>query len=186
MSRKTCGAFIVLAVLSMVAPIWAHHSPSAIFDMTKRTPLSGVLTRVDWINPHVIVLIDVKTDSGKTETWKFESNPPLWFKKVGVNRADFAKAIGQPVKVEVNSRCNSLDRSPSLNSSNHSRNQRNSRLNFAWSPSSSLMRRSWLYFATRSVRDMEPVLIWPALVATARSAINVSSLSPERWEITTP
>jgi Family of unknown function (DUF6152) len=102
MSPKTCGAFIALAVLSMVAPIWAHHSPSAIFDMTKRTPLSGVLTRVDWINPHVIVLIDVKTDSGKTETWKFESNPPLWFKKVGVNRADFAKAIGQPVKVEVN------------------------------------------------------------------------------------
>jgi len=102
MSRTICGAIIALTVLSVVSPIWAHHSPSAIFDMTKRTPLSGVLTRVDWINPHVIVLIDVKTDSGKTETWKFESNPPLWFKKVGVNRADFAKAIGQPVKVEVN------------------------------------------------------------------------------------
>ena len=43
-----------------------------------------------------------------------------------------------------------------------------------------VMRRSWLYFATRSVRQSEPVLIWPALVATAMSAIVVSSVSPER------
>ena len=46
------------------------------------------------------------------------------------------------------------------------------------------MRSSWLYFATRSVRDGAPVLIWPAPVATARSAIVVSSVSPERWEMT--
>src|SRR5947208_3170242 len=45
------------------------------------------------------------------------------------------------------------------------------------------MRRSWLYLATRSVRESEPVLICPALVATARSAMNVSSVSPERCEI---
>ncbi len=41
-----------------------------------------------------------------------------------------------------------------------------------------------MYFATRSVRDGAPVLIWPAFTATARSAIVVSSVSPERWEIT--
>ena len=45
------------------------------------------------------------------------------------------------------------------------------------------MRSSWLYFATRSVRDRLPVLIWPAFVATARSAMNVSSVSPERCEM---
>ena len=43
------------------------------------------------------------------------------------------------------------------------------------------MRRSWLYFAIRSVRLAEPVLIWPAFVATAMSAIVASSVSPERW-----
>ena len=42
------------------------------------------------------------------------------------------------------------------------------------------MRSNWLYFATRSVRDREPVLIWPAFVATAMSAIVASSVSPER------
>src|SRR5690606_15604178 len=51
------------------------------------------------------------------------------------------------------------------------------------SPSSSAMRRSWLYFAMRSLRLRLPVLIWPALVATARSAMNASSVSPERCEM---
>ena len=47
-------------------------------------------------------------------------------------------------------------------------------------PSSSSMRSSWLYLATRSVRLGAPVLIWPAFNATERSAMVVSSVSPER------
>src|SRR5690606_10806745 len=53
-------------------------------------------------------------------------------------------------------------------------------------PSSSSIRSNWWYFAPRSVRDALPVLIWPALVATARSAMKVSSVSPERCELITP
>ena len=45
------------------------------------------------------------------------------------------------------------------------------------------MRSNWLYFAMRSVREAEPVLICPAEVATAKSAMNVSSVSPERCEM---
>ena len=45
------------------------------------------------------------------------------------------------------------------------------------------MRSSWLYFATRSLRLGAPVLIWQVFSATARSAIVVSSVSPERWEV---
>jgi len=48
------------------------------------------------------------------------------------------------------------------------------------------MRISWLYLATRSVREALPVLICPAPQATARSAMKVSSVSPERWEMTVP
>jgi hypothetical protein len=46
------------------------------------------------------------------------------------------------------------------------------------------MRSSWLHLASRSERDSEPVLIWPQLVATARSAIVLSSVSPERCDMT--
>jgi capsular polysaccharide export protein len=54
----------------------------------------------------------------------------------------------------------------------------------ASSPSSSSMRRSWLYFAILSERLIEPVLIWPQFVATAMSAMVLSSVSPERWLMT--
>src|SRR5690554_4881223 len=54
----------------------------------------------------------------------------------------------------------------------------------AVSPSISSMRSSWLYLAILSDRQAEPVLICPVFRATARSAIAVSSVSPERWLIT--
>ena len=101
MSRMTCGAFIALAVLSMAAPIWAHHSPSAIFDMTKRVGVTGTLSRIDWVNPHIVMTMDAKGEGGKVDHWTFESNPPSWFRGVGLVRADFAKAIGQTVTVEA-------------------------------------------------------------------------------------
>ena len=46
------------------------------------------------------------------------------------------------------------------------------------------MRRRRLYFARRSLREVEPLLIWPQFMATATSAMAVSSVSPERWETT--
>ena len=54
----------------------------------------------------------------------------------------------------------------------------------AVSPSTSSIRSSWLYLATRSERAGAPVLICPQLVATARSAMVVSSVSPDRCDIT--
>jgi hypothetical protein len=68
--------------------------------MKKKVSLTGTVTKVDWVNPHIVVFLDVKED-GNVVNWKFESNPPRWFTKVGVNRADFAAAIGQTVTVEI-------------------------------------------------------------------------------------
>jgi hypothetical protein len=91
---------ISAAVLLASISLWAHHSPSAEFDMSKRITVSGTLTKVDWINPHITLAMEVKNESGKVETWSFESNPPAWFRRVGVGRADLAKAIGQTVTAE--------------------------------------------------------------------------------------
>ena len=82
-------------------PASAHHSTTAEFDVSRRMTLSGTLSKVDWVNPHIVVFVDAKGASGP-EAWKFESNPPAWFRRVGVSRADFAKAIGQTVTVEGN------------------------------------------------------------------------------------
>ena len=91
---------IFLAVLFAASSLPAHHSPSAVFDMDKRFTLAGTLTQVDWINPHIVVFMDAKKDDGSVETWKFEGNPPSWFRRVGIARNDLAKAIGQNVTVE--------------------------------------------------------------------------------------
>jgi len=98
---KIPGILIIFTLLFAAGSVWAHHSPSAIFDMTKKFTLVGTLTQVDWINPHIVVAMDAKKDDGSSvETWKFESNPPSWFRRVGVARDTFAKAIGQTVTVE--------------------------------------------------------------------------------------
>jgi len=94
---------VALGLVAMIpaASLMAHHSPSAIFDMKTKVTLKGTVTKVDWVNPHIVLFMDVKDESGAVVNWKFESNPPRWFTKVGVNRADFAAAIGQMVTVET-------------------------------------------------------------------------------------
>ena len=100
MARKICGVLLALMILLGTVSIWAHHSPSAIFDMSKRFTLTDTVTKVDWINPHIVVFMDAKGAGGAMENWKFESNPPAWFRRLGVGRADFAKAIGQTITIE--------------------------------------------------------------------------------------
>ncbi|MBI4886308.1 MAG: hypothetical protein HY824_04395 [Acidobacteria bacterium] len=96
-------------VLCAAAPLSAHHSPSAIFDMGGRVSVTGTLTKVDWINPHIVMTMDAKGEGGSVEHWRFESNPPSWYRSVGLARADFAKAIGQTVTIEcVRARDHSL------------------------------------------------------------------------------
>ena len=97
--KHTVG-FILFTLLA-AASLQTHQSPSAIFDMSKHVAITGSLTRVEWINPHIVLAIEAKGDGGKVEQWTFQSNPPSWYKSVGLARADFAKAIGQQITVEA-------------------------------------------------------------------------------------
>ncbi len=94
-------AAVCCAVLTLVAiaSLEAHHSPSAIFDMAKHVAVTGTLTKIDWINPHIVLEMDARGEGGKIDHWTFQSNPPSWYRSVGLARADFAKAIGQTVTV---------------------------------------------------------------------------------------
>ena len=101
MRRRTLAFVSVIVTLFAIASLQAHHSPSAIFDMGKRIAVTGTLTRIDWINPHIVIAMEAKSDGGKIDHWTFESNPPSWYRGVGLARADFAKAVGQNVTVEA-------------------------------------------------------------------------------------
>ena len=100
------GSLVLIAVVATGVFVSAHHSTTAEFDVAHRVTVSGTLTKVDWVNPHIVVFLDAKDPKGAAgagnAAWKFESNPPAWFRRVGVSRADFSKAIGQTVTVESN------------------------------------------------------------------------------------
>ena len=75
-----------VAVLLCVLPLFAHHSFTAEFDGSKTVTLRGVVSKVDWINPHIFVYLDVKDDTGKTTTWALQSLPPLFFRGSGLTK----------------------------------------------------------------------------------------------------
>ena len=90
-----------LAALSCALPVIAHHSFAAEFDSGKTVTLHGVVSKVDWINPHIFVYVDVKDDAGKTTTWAFQSLPPLFFRGSGLTK-DVLVTNKQEVTVTAN------------------------------------------------------------------------------------
>jgi hypothetical protein len=97
---KIFAILIIFATLCAAGPLSAHHGLTAIFDPSKKLTLTGTLTEVDWQNPHIVVVMESKKEDGSVEMWKLESNPPAWFKRLGITRNDFAKSIGKVITVE--------------------------------------------------------------------------------------
>ena len=81
-----------------VAPAWAHHAFAAEFDAKKPVHLEGVVSKVELINPHSWIHVDVKDADGKVSTWMVEAGSPNVLLRRGFTKATIPS--GTPVVVE--------------------------------------------------------------------------------------
>ena len=83
-SKLSIAAFIVLFLVSK--PVLAHHSFAAEYDSKKPVELKGTVTKLEWINPHAWIHIDVKDESGKVTSWACELGSPNLLMRNGWRR----------------------------------------------------------------------------------------------------
>ena len=76
------GAALLLSAL----PAVPHHAFTSEFDDTKTVSFTGVITRVEWINPHAFFYVDSKDQGGKVTSWTIQSFPPGALRKAGMTR----------------------------------------------------------------------------------------------------
>src|ERR1700737_3618897 len=99
--RKTLALFFATVVATMLVgvPLWAHHAFTAEFDANTPVTLKGAVTKVEWINPHSWLYLDMKdTTTGKVESWKVEMGAPNQLMRRGWNMNSLP--VGTEVVVE--------------------------------------------------------------------------------------
>jgi hypothetical protein len=98
MSQRT-AVFVVLAA-ALAGSASAHHNMSAIYDFNDRVTLSGTLSKIDWRNPHIELIVDTKSGE-QVQTWSLEGPPPSFFRARDINKSDIESALGKAVTAEA-------------------------------------------------------------------------------------
>jgi hypothetical protein len=99
MEKKAFLGLIFAAWLLFVsAPLLAHHS-QAVYDENKLVTVTGVVTKFEWINPHVLVHLEVKDDKGNTDEWiAFSGSPSMQAREAGWNSEEFKPGESVTIK----------------------------------------------------------------------------------------
>jgi len=86
MKSTFLAACTVSVLLLASSPARAHHSFAAEYDSKQEITLKGVITKVEWTNPHIYIYIDVKDADGHVTNWSLEGYPPNTLKRTGFAR----------------------------------------------------------------------------------------------------
>ena len=101
LSRSAWGAVAVcLLALSLARAGYAHHSVAGEFDVHRTVRLNGVVSKVDWANPHIYVHLAVRDAHGAVEDWRLESVPVAMMRKSGLSKV-LLLGNGQPATVDA-------------------------------------------------------------------------------------
>ena len=78
----------------------AHHSVGGQFDVSRKTTLTGTVSRVEWRNPHPYLVLDVKATSG-TVQWELWTHPPAMLLELGINKGVLSGKPGETITAVV-------------------------------------------------------------------------------------
>ena len=93
--------FGVLTAGMIVTPAAAHHSVSGQFDQSKPMELTGTISKIDWINPHIYIHLDVKDARGKVTTWALATLPTAMMRRSRITKESLQGKPGEIVKVNA-------------------------------------------------------------------------------------
>ena len=91
--RMKLVLILVGGILIAGVPAWAHHSFAAEFDLNQPITLKGVLTKMEWTNPHGWIYIDVTGPDGKVTNWGVEAGAPTALLRRGLRKTDFPAGV---------------------------------------------------------------------------------------------
>jgi len=98
--RHRFAVVLVAATLVVVAgSVSAHHSVSGQYDASRPLTLSGVISKVDWINPHVYLHLDVKEKDGAVTTWTLSTPPTAMMRRAGLTKESLQGQPGEVVTI---------------------------------------------------------------------------------------
>ena len=103
MKRRTRSMLVAVALAAAALPAWAHHAAQTMFDVTRRITVTGAVTRVESVNPHPYVDIDVKGPNGTMQHWVIELAGPSVLRQArlspgGLKPGDIVTVEGIPAK----------------------------------------------------------------------------------------
>ena len=91
MRTRLIAAVVLVSALADPLPAWAHHAFAAEFDEKKPVKLQGQVTKMEWINPHSWIHIEVKDTDGKLTNWMIEGGSPNIMIRRGFSKASLEK-----------------------------------------------------------------------------------------------
>jgi len=97
--RHRFAVVLVAATLMVAGPLSAHHSVSGQYDASRPLTLTGVISKVDWINPHVYLHLDVKDKDGAVTTWTLSTLPTAMMRRAGLTKETLQGQPGEVVTI---------------------------------------------------------------------------------------
>jgi hypothetical protein len=100
--RLRFAVVLVAATILLVAgSLSAHHSVSGQYDASRPLTLTGVISKVDWINPHIYLHLDVKEKDGAVTTWTLSTLPTAMMRRAGLTKESLQGQPGEVVTINA-------------------------------------------------------------------------------------